>query len=67
VAIHNENPFEREICEHLAAHGWLYSPTDHEPDAVYDRKRAIVPADVFAWLEATQPETLAKAVKPATA
>lgn len=66
MAIHNENPFEREICEHLAAHGWLYSPTDHEPDAVYDRKRAIVPADVFAWLEATQPEMLARAVKPET-
>lgn len=67
MAIHNENPFEREICEHLAANGWLYSPTDHEPDAVYDRKRALVPDDVFAWLEATQPEMLAKAVKPATA
>lgn len=63
MAIHNENPFEREICEHLAANGWLYSPNDDG----YDRKRALYPADVFAWLEATQPETLAKAVKPATA
>ena len=67
MAIHNENPFEREICEHLAAHGWLYSKTDHDAVAEYDRKRAIIPADVFAWLEATQPEKLAKAVKPETA
>ena len=63
MAIHNENPFEREICEHLAANGWLYSPDDDG----YDRKRALYPADVFAWLESTQLETLAKAVKPATA
>jgi type I restriction enzyme R subunit len=63
VAIHNENPFEREICEHLAANGWLYSPNDEG----YDRKRALYPADVFAWLDETQPETLAKAVKPETA
>lgn len=67
MAIHNEKPFEDEICAHLAANGWLYSPTDHEADAVYDRQRAIIPSDVFAWLEATQPETVAKAIKPATA
>lgn len=59
MAIHNENPFEREICEHLAANGWLYSPND----AGYDRARALYPEDVFAWLEATQPDTLAKAVR----
>lgn len=63
MAIHNENPFEREICEHLAKHGWLYSPSD----AGYDRRRALFPEDVFAWLEATQPGTLAKAVRPETA
>lgn len=63
MAIHNENPFEREICEHLEAHGWLYSRNDEG----YDHRRALYPADVFAWLEATQPETLAKAIKPATA
>lgn len=63
VAIHNENPFELEISNHLAANGWLYSPNDDG----YDRKRALFPADVFDWLEATQPEVLAKAVKPATA
>ena len=25
MAQNNEKPFETEICEHLAAHGWLYS------------------------------------------
>jgi len=25
MADHNEVIFETEICEHLAAHGWLYS------------------------------------------
>lgn len=60
MAQHNEVEFERELCEHLAAHGWLYSPTDDG----YDRQRALFPEDVFAWLEATQPEELAKRLKP---
>lgn len=57
---HHESTFETEICEHLAAHGWLYSPTD----AGYDRELALFPEDVFAWLADTQPEQLAKRVKP---
>jgi len=57
---HHESSFETEICEYLAAHGWLYSPTD----AGYDRELALFPADVFGWLEDTQPEQLAKRVKP---
>ncbi len=61
MAIHNENPFEREICEHLAANGWLYSSNDEG----YDRERALFPADVFAWLEQTQPEAFARATAPA--
>ena len=57
---HHESSFEAEICEHLAAHGWLYSPTD----AGYDRELALFPEDVFGWLADTQPEQLAKRVKP---
>ncbi len=57
---HHESAFEAEICDHLAAHGWLYSSTD----AGYDRELALFPADVFGWLEDTQPEQLAKRVKP---
>jgi type I restriction enzyme, R subunit len=57
---HHESSFEAEICEHLAAHGWLYSPTD----AGYDRELALFPEDVFGWLADTQLEQLAKRVKP---
>ena len=66
MADFNEKPFESELCAHLVAHEWLYSPTDHEPDAMYDRARAIIPTDVFGWLENTQPAEVAKAVKAGT-
>lgn len=55
----HEEAFEVEIAEYLAAHGWKYSPTDEG----YDRARALYPADVLAWLEATQAEELGKVVK----
>ncbi|OHU93373.1 type I restriction endonuclease subunit R [Mycobacterium talmoniae] len=57
---HHESAFETEICEYLAEHGWLYSPTD----AGYDRELALFPEDVFGWLADTQPDQLAKRVKP---
>ena len=55
MAIHNEIEFENEICKDLAAAGWLHDKAD---DAHYDRARALFPADVIAWLEATQPDQL---------
>lgn len=58
---HHEVILETEICEYLADHGWLYSPND----AGYDKALALFPPeDVFAWLADTQPEELAKRVKP---
>ena len=33
---HHEVAFESEICDHLAEHGWLYSPTDEG----YNKERA---------------------------
>ena len=57
---HHEVAFEAEICQHLVAHGWLYSSTD----AGYDRELALFPEDVFGWLADTQPEQLAKRIKP---
>lgn len=60
MSLHKELSFEIEICEHLAAHGWLYAEGDA---AAYDRVRALFPADVLAWVQATQPkawETLTK-------
>lgn len=60
MAIHNEIEFENDICAHLAAHGWLYAEGDAQG---YDSARALFPADVLAWIQATQPkawETLSK-------
>src|SRR5260370_16813482 len=53
---HREVFFEKELCEHLDAHGWLYSPDD----TGYDRERALFPEDLFVWLAATQQAEWAK-------
>ncbi|GAA1520884.1 DEAD/DEAH box helicase family protein [Agromyces terreus] len=58
---HLESVLETEIAEHLAANGWLYSPTD----AGYDRELALYPEDVLGWLEDTLPDEFAKVVRPA--
>jgi type I restriction enzyme R subunit len=58
--LHKEIEFENDICAHLAAHDWLHAENDHTG---YDRARALFPADVLAWVQATQPhawETLTK-------
>ena len=52
--LHKEVNFEDEICGHLAANGWLYAAGDA---AAYDRARALFPADVVAWVQATQPKS----------
>jgi type I restriction enzyme R subunit len=60
MTLHHEVAFESEICAHLSAQGWLHAPGDA---ALYDRPRALFPADVLAWVQATQPAawtTLAK-------
>ncbi len=41
MSLHKEISFETEICQHLAAHGWLYGEGDA---AGYDRARALFPA-----------------------
>ena len=60
MADYNEEPFEAEICDHLAANGWLYSENSED----YNRERALFPDDVIGWLAETQPDELAKAVDP---
>ena len=52
MSTHKEISFETEICDYLAAHGWLYAEGDA---AGYDCARALFPADVLAWVQATQP------------
>ena len=51
--LHREINLETEICDYLASRGWLYSAGDA---AGYDRSRAVFPADLIAWLQATQPK-----------
>lgn len=53
MSLHKELRFETDICEHLAAHGWLYAEGDA---AAYDRAQALFPADVLAWVQETQPK-----------
>ena len=57
---HLESVLENEIAEHLAATGWLYSPTG----AGYDRELALFPDDVLGWLAESQPIEFAKVVRP---
>ena len=53
MSLHNEIEFENDICDHLAKHGWLYAEKDA---ADYDRKLALFPADVVAWVQQTDPD-----------
>ena len=60
MSLHKEIEFENDICAHLSAHGWLYAEGDAQG---YDSPRVLFPADVLAWVQATQPkawETLSK-------
>lgn len=60
MSLHKEVSFEEEVCQHLAAHGWLHAEGDA---AAYDRARALFPGDVLAWVQATQPATWATLTK----
>ena len=41
--VYKEIAFEDEICDHLHAHGWNYTPGDAQH---YDRPRALFPPDL---------------------
>ena len=58
---YKELAMEDEIVARLQNQGWVY---EEGSAARYDKQRALFPEDVFAWLEATQPDELAKIVKP---
>lgn len=51
--LHQEHHFEAEICQSLAAQGWLYAEGDA---ARYDRANALFLPDLLAWVEASQPD-----------
>lgn len=55
--LHQEHHFEADICNHLAQQGWLYAPPGAQGDASgYDTARALYPADLLVWVQATQPQ-----------
>ncbi|WP_454741347.1 type I restriction endonuclease subunit R [Cupriavidus necator] len=58
--LHQEHHFEAEICQSLAANGWLYAEGDA---ARYDRASALFLPDLLAWIEATQPDTWQRLTK----
>lgn len=60
MSVHTEINFEDEICDHVAANGWLYREGDWSK---YDRARALFPDDVLAWVLATQPKAWEAIVK----
>lgn len=65
AAIHQEVVFEDEICKHLKTHGWLFDGPlpcvkSHAYDALYDKRQALVPQDVIAWVKKAQPDAWAK-------
>lgn len=60
MSVHREITFEKEICEHLAAHGWLYDAGDA---AKYDRARALFPEYVVAWVQEAHPAAWASLQK----
>ncbi|SFP60036.1 type I restriction endonuclease subunit R [Pseudomonas borbori] len=53
MSLHKEVSFENEICEYLAANGWLHAAGDAQ---AYDRARALFPADLLDWIKTTQPK-----------
>jgi len=53
MSLRKEIRMEEEICEHLAANGWLHADGDA---AKYDRGRALFPEDVMAWVTKSQPK-----------
>ncbi len=53
MSLHREIHFEAEICQHLAAHGWLHAEGDA---AGFDRASGLYLPDLLAWVAATQPE-----------
>jgi type I restriction enzyme R subunit len=60
MSIHKELAFEDGICDHLAAHGWLY---ETGAASRYDRARALFTEDLVVWVQQTQSEAWASLEK----
>lgn len=53
MSLHKEIRFEDDVCDHLAAQGWLY---DASAGPRHDRARALFPEDLAAWVQESQPD-----------
>ena len=60
MALHREIHFEAEICQYLAANGWLYAEGDAD---LCDRANGLFMPDLLAWVEATQADTWQRLTK----
>jgi type I restriction enzyme, R subunit len=56
MSIHKEVHFEAEVCERMAALGWLY---EADSAARHDRPLALFPEDLEAWVKTSQPKAWA--------
>ncbi|NIK43235.1 type I restriction endonuclease subunit R [Xanthomonas arboricola] len=52
--LHQEHHFEKEICAHLTANGWLHEEGDA---GLFDRASGFFMPDLLAWIEATQSDS----------
>jgi type I restriction enzyme R subunit len=52
VSLDKANGFETDLYQHMASHGWLA--------ADFDQQRAIFPRDACDWLQAAQPQSMAR-------
>ena len=60
MSLHKEIHFELEICQHLAASGWLYAEGDA---SLFDRTHGLFMPDLLAWMEVTQPQSFERLTK----
>lgn len=60
MSLHKEVHLEAEICQYLAANGWLHAEGDA---ALFERANGLFTPDLLAWVEATQPESFQRLTK----
>jgi type I restriction enzyme R subunit len=58
--LHQEHHFEREICAHLGAYGWLY---DEDSAQGFDAASGLFLPDLLSWLKVSQAESLLRLEK----
>lgn len=64
MSLHKEVEFENDICDHLAANGWLYAKPGNFGDASgYDTPRALYTDDIVEWVKTAYPQAWASLQK----